>query len=171
MQEIIKERKVYNSGEILDELHLGVQRSLRQKETQNRDGMDAALCVLNQSTQTLQYSGAKNPLLAVQQKEVLYLKGTRQSIGGFQDLKPFEVHTIALDGEGFFFLYSDGFQDQFGGEEKRKFMSKRFRKLLLSLAVQGDIDIREELYQTLTNWRRMGKEAQTDDVLVLGFKA
>jgi len=171
LQEIIKERKVYNSGEILDELHLGVQRSLRQKETQNRDGMDTALCVLDQKAQTLQYSGAKNPLLAVQQKEMLYLKGTRQSIGGFQDLKPFEVHTIALDGEGFFFLYSDGFQDQFGGEEKRKFMSKRFRKLLLSLASQETVTIKEALWEKIETWRKAGEEPQTDDVLVLGFKA
>jgi serine phosphatase RsbU (regulator of sigma subunit) len=171
LQEIIKERKVYNSGKILDELHLGVQRSLRQKETQNRDGMDAALCVLDENAQMLQYSGAKNPLLGMQKSGEIYLKGTRQSIGGFQDLKPFEVHTIALDGEGFFFLYSDGFQDQFGGEEKRKFMSKRFRKLLISLVEEKITTPKETLLQHLENWRTVGEETQTDDILVLGFKA
>lgn len=171
LQEIILERHEKDPAKILDILHYAVQRSLHQKESGNQDGMDAALVCISPAEKKMEFAGARNPLLGLQGEKVIHIPGERQSIGGQQDLRPFVTHTLMLDGNGRFFLYSDGFQDQFGGKENRKYMSQHFRQRLIDAAHLPMEDIQQNLQTELEEWMQRGKEAQIDDILVLGFRA
>lgn len=171
LQEIILERHEKDPGRVLDHLHYAVQRSLHQKESGNEDGMDIAMVVITPSKNEMYFAGARNPLLGIQGDEIIYIQGERQSIGGQQDLRPFVTHTVTLDGNGRFFLYSDGYQDQFGGKENKKYMSRSFRKKLTDLAHLPMQEVKVSLHDELTEWMKEGDEFQIDDILVLGFRA
>lgn len=172
LNEIVCARKITSADRILVELHKGVSSALKQQENQNRDGMDMALCVIDKKNKMLEYAGAKNPLLCVEDGKMHRILADKMPIGGIEDEdlqeKIFSKHKIDLKTEKVFYMYSDGYADQFGGEEKKKFMSKPFRELLLSIHRKPFDDQEKILDKTLTDW--MGDEPQVDDVLVVGFK-
>lgn len=156
---------------ILDELSDAVRLTLQQEKTANRDGMDMALCVYDKARHTLEFAGAKNPLVYIQNGELHRIKGDRMPIGGKKlGTDRYQTHRIPLaePGQNYFYIFSDGFQDQFGGEKGRKFMSKRFRKLLFDIHQLPMAEQRNRLETALTDWQ--GKEDQVDDVLVIGFR-
>ena len=156
---------------ILNELHKGVRRTLKQDITENRDGMDMSICVINKIERTVQYAGAENPLLYIQNGEVAQLKGDRNPIGGLQTEKKrtFTAHTIKVDKPSWFYIFSDGFIDQFGGPKGRKFLVANLRKLLMDIHEKPMIEQRQILDDAFNDW--IGEEhKQIDDVLVIGFK-
>jgi serine phosphatase RsbU (regulator of sigma subunit) len=165
----IVRRGVHDSDKILNHLHEGIRKSLNQDETQNRDGMDMALCVIDPVNKTLEYSGAQNPLLYVQDGQLYRVKANKFPVGGFQiDDHNFTKQIINLDKPTTFYLFSDGFTDQFGGPHGRKFMAKNFRDLLYEIHEMPMDEQRKILELVLNEW--MGNNEQTDDVLVIGFK-
>ena len=138
--------------------------------TSNQDGMDMALCAINHAKKEVQFAGAKNGLVYIQNGELKQIKGDKMPIGG-RDLykgKTFTAHTISIEQPTHFYIFSDGFQDQFGGESNRKFMIKRFRQLLLEIHQKPMSEQHEILKTSLKEWR--GEHKQLDDVLVVGFK-
>lgn len=156
---------------ILNELHKGVRRTLKQDITENRDGMDMALCVINKIERTVQYAGAENPLLYIQNGEIQQIKGDRNPIGGLQTEKKrvFTSHTIKVNKPSWFYIFSDGFIDQFGGSKGRKFLIANLRKLLMEIHKKPMIEQRQILDDAFNEW--IGeKHKQIDDVLVIGFK-
>lgn len=155
---------------ILGELHKEVKLLLKQDSNNNQDGMDVALCMIDNDRQVLNFSGAKNPLVYVQDGELITVKGDKTSIGGSskEDNKVFKNHKVLVDEPTTFYIFSDGFQDQFGGEEGRKFMIKRLRELLLEVHEKPMEEQRQILDQRLKDW--MGKHKQIDDILLMGFK-
>lgn len=157
---------------ILDILHIGVSRELKQQQTNNKDGMDIALCKINFDSKTVDFAGAKNPLVYVKNNEINIIKGDKFPIGGatFKKRTPFKRHSVSFaDSPTSFYLYSDGFQDQFGGKDGTKYMSKKFRDLLFSISEKPMTEQKEILKQTLSDW--MGdKYHQIDDILIIGFK-
>lgn len=156
---------------MLSGLHMGIQKTLRQKETQNRDGMDITICCIDHSRKVLEFAGAKNPLVYFQDGEMHLIKGDRMPVGGLQKEKRrvFTKHEIDLVGkETIFYIFSDGFQDQFGGPRDRKFGGKRFRSLLESIHSTPLHEQKTVLETTLTDWK--GEQEQIDDVLVIGAK-
>lgn len=174
LNEIILKQQITEPDEILDRLSLAVQESLRQKNSNSHEGMDMALCAIDKTQNILQFAGARNPLLYFENGEKYLIKGSRKPVGGYQVTKVynFEKHEVELKIGQVFYLYSDGYEDQFGGvtenSKGRRFMGKRFRELLaknhqLPLDNQADI-----LDQTLINWIGTGK--RIDDITVLGFK-
>ncbi|MEM6297626.1 MAG: PAS domain-containing protein, partial [Bacteroidota bacterium] len=171
LDQMVKMMGLTSPEMMLSGLHMGVQKNLRQKETQNRDGMDIAICCWDRGQQVLEFAGAKNPIFYIQDGEAHLLKGDRTPIGGIQKEKRrmFTKHKIDLkDKETTFYLFSDGFQDQFGGENDRKFGGKRFRALLESIHTLPMKEQQEILLQTHDNWR--GDGSQLDDILVTGIK-
>jgi len=157
---------------ILSVLNFGVRNQLKQKDTDNRDGMDMAICLYNQKKNTLEYSGAKNPLIYVQEGELFQIKGDYMPIGGFfkeDDERDYTKHTIKIDKPTTFYIFTDGFSDQIGGKQGRKYLSKFFRELLLEIS-ESSLDKQEEILEKrLKDW--MGNEyTQIDDILVIGFK-
>ena len=154
---------------ILEELHRGVRFTLKQKETNNQDGMDLAMCVFDQNTHVLEFSGAKNPLLYIQDGEIKQIKGDTNGIGGKSDEHVFTLHSLTIDRPTYCYIFSDGFIDQFGGDAGRKFMIGQFRNLLLDIHKLPMREQQEILDKTIREW--MGhKYNQIDDILVIGFK-
>lgn len=156
---------------ILERLNTLVVDALRQETTQNRDGMDIALCTLDERENTLCFAGANNPLLLVQDGKAKRIKGDRQAIGGKQrDQMSFTEHCFSLEQPATFYLFSDGFQDQFGGEENTKFMSKRFREFLFEGHELPFEAQHARLDQALQQWMNAANTRQTDDIIVFGAR-
>jgi len=180
LHEIVILRNIMEADKILNELHLGVRTILRQAETENRDGMDVSLCVVHRTTGIfaephLEFAGAKNPLVYIQDNELHVVRGDKFPIGGKQleNQRLFTKHIITLDKPTSFYIFSDGFQDQFGGTKGRKFMRKRFYNLLHEIHLLSADVQKKQLENTLLNWMHPedGTEyRQIDDVLVIGAK-
>ncbi len=137
-----------------------------------RDGMDISICTIDTESNQLFFAGARNPLVYIQEDEMKMIKGDRMSIGQTFTRKfrarDFTHHKIDISIPTTFYMYSDGYQDQFGGKDKRKFYSKNLRKLLLELHQEPMKKQRLQLKRTLFRWRGLNK--QTDDVTVFGFR-
>jgi serine phosphatase RsbU (regulator of sigma subunit) len=169
LDEII-DKGIHKPGEILQDLNKGIRKALRQEETDNRDGMDMALCVYNPKDKTIDYAGAKNPLVYIANGEVERIRGDKDSIGGGSSAElNFTTHSLKTDGNTWVYLFSDGFIDQFGGTDGRKFMIKNFINLLQHIHTLPGCEQREILKITFNEWKRK-EYPQVDDVLVIGFK-
>lgn len=168
-------KKARNANVILDYLNEGVVDTLREKgstigKSKVKDGMDLALCVIDFKNMKLEFAGANNPLCIIRNKEIIQIKGDRQPIGGSfdEELPKFTNHEFDLQKGDVLYTFSDGYPDQFGGHDGRKFMVKKFRELLLEIHQNPIEDQEQILDDILEKWR--GKEEQVDDILVMGVK-
>ncbi|MEM6299481.1 MAG: SpoIIE family protein phosphatase, partial [Bacteroidota bacterium] len=175
LHEITAVRKITDAKEIIEALDAGTIEALHQEHNKNQDGMDLALCVVDPKAGVMDFVGAKNPLLYVQNGEYHHIKGSRFSIGGTvkaNQKKVFEVHRVSLNDPTTVYIFTDGFQDQFGGENEDKFMVKQFREFIYSLHDLPMKQQQEKLHQTLESWMcptPTCKHDQVDDILVMGF--
>jgi PAS domain S-box-containing protein len=159
-------------GEILDRLDHGVTHTLRQdnSDSSTRDGMDIALCKINLKKNTLHYAGAHRPLYYTQNGELLEIKGDKFPIGGgqYKGRTNFTTTEISVQpGDGAYFC-SDGFPDQFGGPDNRKFSPKRIRDIITGNPGMNMSQIHQVFDQEFEAWK--GDTKQTDDVLMIGIK-
>jgi len=175
LNEIVILRQILEPHLILEHLHEGIQSTLRQQETENRDGMDLAICVVDENAKQLQFAGAKNPLIIIENGEVQQIKADKLSVGGRSRniQSTFTTHSVGINPNAAFYIFSDGFQDQFGGPDGRKFMVKRLKELLAEISdkpmEEQHLRLEWELDQW-QNWPRKTKERQMDDILLIGFK-
>ncbi|WP_045114403.1 SpoIIE family protein phosphatase, partial [Microscilla marina] len=173
LNQIVKQQGVTKPNEILFKLHKNIRQSLKQETTGNRDGMDISLVTIDHAQKTVNFAGAKNPLLYIQSGKLHLVKGDKHSIGGEQreDERSFTNHQISIDTDEStsFYLFSDGFQDQFGGSEGKKYMVSQFRDLLLSIHHLPMHTQKEHMEKAFSDWLGTDYE-QLDDVLVMGFK-
>lgn len=156
---------------ILDELNKSVSHTLHQiDETSTKDGMDMSLASIDFNTNTIEFSGAYNPLFLVRNNEVIEIKGDRFPIGSVMgnEVKKFTNHELKLQSGDYIYLFSDGYADQFGGQKGKKFMYKQFRSLLIQSASLKPDAQRKLLDETLSGWQ--GNHEQVDDILVIGVK-
>ncbi len=171
LHETVEIQGIISPATILDILNESVRRYLKQEETQNRDGMDMTICSIDKTTKQLIFAGANNPLLHIYDGKMERIKGDRSPIGGFNiKQKPFTEHIIDVKEDSTFYMYSDGFQDQFGGEAGGKYMSKRFQNFLKQISDLPAKQQKEALRRELKEWQVAGKEKQIDDILVIGFR-
>jgi serine phosphatase RsbU (regulator of sigma subunit) len=169
LNRIVLELGVVEPHEILNQLHLGVRKSLKQDVSQSRDGMDIVFAAIDQEKKKLWFAAANNPLIRIRGGEVEEFKADKYSIGGLQteSERKFTGHELDIQPGDKYYLYSDGFQDQFGGENGRKYMTKRFKQYLTTIAPKPVEVQRDLLDKEITTW--MGtKYEQLDDVLVIG---
>jgi len=155
---------------ILDMKNDYVQKALKQEQTENQDGMDMTLCTIDKERKIVEFAGAKNPLVYIQNGELFQIKGDKQSIGGRKTVKdkPFNNYEISYaEHETYFYIFSDGFQDQFGGPSNRKFMVKRLRDLIIEHYTKSMREQEKILNYTIEGW--MKDVEQTDDIIVIGF--
>ncbi|TAE18527.1 MAG: hypothetical protein EAZ95_04015 [Bacteroidetes bacterium] len=171
LEQIVLERDIVQADLILNELHRSIRKALKQKETHNHDGMDLSLIVIDSTAGKVEFAGAKNPLVYIQNQKLHTIKGDKMPIGGEQREKEriFTLHTIALlpDSPTHFYLFSDGFQDQFGGQADKKFGIAQMRNMLFAIHTQDLASQHEHLTHTFAQW--LGRGKQIDDVLVLGL--
>jgi len=164
-----------NAGQILDDLHLGVRKTLKQDrdDTEARDGMDIALCKINFETKTLHFSGAHRPLYYLNnQKELVKYRGTPQAIGGKPTRKgkekEFEDHEIQFNAGEKVFFFSDGLPDQIGGDAGRKYRPGRIEELITANPDYSMAQYKELFEKDFIEWK--GANKQVDDILLIGIE-
>jgi len=171
LNQIILEKNIEQPGEILSKLNQGVKFAFTQDgEQEAQDGMDMILAVLDKKKMQLEFAGANNPLIFIRDGELDVKKADRTSIGGdtSMDFK-FENFTVDVKNGDVFYLFSDGYPDQFGGIKGKKFMMRKYKQMILDNH-QKPMSEQHDIYQAeLVDW--MGDEhEQIDDVLVIGVK-
>jgi serine phosphatase RsbU (regulator of sigma subunit) len=165
-------QKARKASEILDALNEGVISTLNENKSEGsiKDGMDMALCVFNFKKKKVEFAGANNPLLLVRDNQMTKIRGDRFPIGAFEGDKSqkFKNNEIDLKDGDCLYLFSDGYADQFGGLENKKFMSRRFEELLLQISCMPLETQKGILVEKLREW--MGTNEQVDDILVIGIR-
>lgn len=182
LKDIIRKVDMMNAAQILDKLREQVISSLHQrgKSGEAHDGLDIALCILNRENEALQYAGAYNPLLIIRRKpepHYVEIKADKMPIGIYMTkTKPFINHAIDVMPGDIFYLFSDGYIDQIGGPQGRKFMIKRFRNLLVEISHKSLQEQKEHLQKTLIDWQNHISPitnkpySQVDDILVMALR-
>lgn len=169
--QIVREQHIYAPDKILGELHRRVVISLNTniEKRSSMDGMDIGLLVVNKKNRTALFSGAVRPLVTVKHGFLEVYKGDRYSIGGIKDMDtPFTLHELQLTPGSNVYLFSDGYADQFGGPDRKKFMLKKFHDLLTQVSGKPMQEQEKDIRETYLSWK--GGNEQVDDVLVIGLR-
>lgn len=157
---------------ILDQLRDRIRQSLHQASdhpASSFDGMDISLCVYETETKKLQFAGAHNPLYVMRNGNIQIIPADKQDIGSkLLEFKPFQNHTLDIEPGDSLYLFTDGFPDQFGGPQNKKYKTSRFRHFLESIQKHSMQDQATQLEIELLEW--MGDYPQIDDILVMGVR-
>ena len=135
-----------------------------------RDGMDMGLCVIDHENGVLNFAGAVNELYVIRNNEINSYKGSRSPLGRFSDgntAPNYNTIQILIQPDDMVYLFSDGYVDQFGGPDLKKFKYRRFRHLLLNIHNLQAEDQKAILHQKLEDWK--GSLEQVDDIVIMGF--
>lgn len=171
LSSIVETEGKTNPAEILQEMNKRTKASLQNKEASvtANDGMDLALCSIDFKYETLYYSGAYRPLVFISDGELKELKGDKHSIGGISEFDTvFTLHEVRIKKGDTFYIYSDGYADQFGGHKNRKYMAGKLKEFLLEISSKDMSEQQQLLSENHFNWR--GDNEQVDDLLVIGFR-
>ncbi len=164
----VENQNILEPSQILYALDTSVREALHQETSNTNDGMDAAILVIDEETKKVSYSGAKIPLIFVRNGKTERIKGSSFSIGGKNNLKKqkeFYTQTLDFEEKDRFILFSDGYQDQFGGEKDRKFMSKNLIQHIEESSKLCCAEQYQFLKNNFLNWK--GENNQTDDVILV----
>lgn len=159
------------ASEILNQLREHIIQSLHQagSESENKDGMDISLVIIDFQGMHLQFAGAHNPLYVIRNGELIQFPGDPMPIGVYKTSgKPFTNHELDLRENDLLYLFTDGYYDQFGGSKGIKMMSANFRNYLLEICHQPMLEQKRLLEEFYDTWK--GKRDQMDDVTVIGFR-
>jgi PAS domain S-box-containing protein len=172
LNQIINQMGITRPAEILNNLHKGVRATLKQdeEESTSRDGMDIAVVVYNADTGVAEYAGANLPFYYYQDWEVHEVKADKKSIGGEQleEERIFTNHEIKLKPGDAFYLFTDGFVDQLGGPDDKRFSTRRFRDLIMRTQHESPNTQRALLNLEWKDWKE--DREQLDDITVVGVK-
>lgn len=171
LNEIASDPSIKHTDEILNVLRDFVIRSLNQtgKEGESKDGMDIAIARIDLKTGMLEFSGANNPLFLIRKGELIEFPPDKMPIGiHIKAEEPFTRHEVVLEEGDLMYLFSDGFSDQFGGPEMRKYMKKQLKDYLLRIS-QQPMDQQQRLIEE-ESARWMGDLEQIDDQLIIGLR-
>ncbi len=168
-------KKLRTPAEILDKLNIGVRSALNQKENASpdsqEDGMDITLCLIDKESRTIQIAAANHVAYCVHDGLIETIEGDMASVGGSITSETnggFANHVMSYTKGSRLYMFSDGYQDQFGGEENKKFLGVHFKKLLFETSTLPMEQQLAVLDKTFEDWK--GKRKQIDDVLVLGLE-
>ena len=162
-----------DTSEILKYLNKGIKNSLHQSDSieSTRDGMDIAICSVDTKSRTVKYAGANRPLWIIRKGEAVVeeIKATKKSIGGFtEDNQHFDSHEIKFQQGDTFYISTDGYADQFGGQDRKKLMTKIFKDILINIQDKSMPEQEKYLDRYVENWR--ADIEQVDDILVVGVR-
>lgn len=171
LSEITVGGRIPGAASILDKLRNNVITALRQqgKEGEAQDGMDIALCIIEDHEGKMNFAGANNPLYYIRDGEIHIIKGDRMPIGIHINAgSPFTDHTMKIEKDDAFYIFSDGMADQFGGPDNKKLKNAAMQQLLLSVSRHPFARQKELIEKAFDEW--MGENEQVDDILLIGFR-
>jgi len=164
----VREYQITEPAKILDKIKELVIETFEESNEEVNDGMDICLCKLNTKTNELEYAGANNSLYIVRNKKLIDYKADKQPIGTHIHNNPFTNHKMDLQPNDSIYLFTDGYADQFGGKNGKKFKYKPFKELLVSISEKSLSDQKKHLSSTFNNWK--GDLEQIDDICIIGIK-
>lgn len=169
LNEIVKSENITEPDLILSRLDKKIRVALHQDDTNNKESADISLVSIDLENKILTYAGAKNPLYLQQGKEFKVIQASPRHVGGHMNKHlSFEKHIIELKEPTTCYLFSDGYQDQFGGENNSKFLKKRFREFIKEIIHLPMAEQKRILEEKLEDWK--GSQPQTDDILIIAFR-
>jgi serine phosphatase RsbU (regulator of sigma subunit) len=172
LENAVKNKFNQQPASILDSLNeeLITVMSQEQGKSSVKNGMDIALITVDKTNMQLEYAGAHLPLYLIRNGELSEIKADKMSIGSFRENEKihFSNHLQELKKNDLIYMFSDGFADQIGGPNRKKFYYSTLKDLLLSIHQLEMKEQKERLDEVFTNWK--GKLSQTDDVLAMGIK-
>ncbi len=164
----VREFGLQMPNEILNKVNDLVEETFSNSENEVADGMDVSMCVLDEEEKKLFFAGANNPLWIIRKGELIEYPADKQPIGKFEHKHDFTLHTIDLMDGDTIYIFSDGFADQFGGENGKKMKYSRFKELLLTGHFFTMPEQRQRLNVEFEKWK--GDLEQLDDVCVIGVR-
>ena len=170
LNEIVNGKHILMPDQIIENLRQGIIKSLNQvaEEDSIKDGMDIAVCVVDFDKNILWYAGANNPLYLVRGAELIHYRADKMPVAIHYKMGPFALHKIELQKGDAFYIFSDGYADQFGGPKQKKFMSMQLKETLIAMAGKQMLQQGERLSEIFEEWR--GGSPQVDDVTLIGVK-
>ncbi len=181
LNQIVTISKITDPGEILLRMHHSVANALNQKSSNNKDGMDIALCTIDTKTNKLYFAGANNPLVMILNDEMQIIKGNKYGIGGFSAMiykkrielssdivEMYNTHEFNIEPDTDVYIFSDGFQDQVGGNKSRKLGTRKFYELLKLNHKAEPGRQKKQLLKFYEDWK--GENEQVDDIVIVGIK-
>ena len=170
LNEITNNISDISPANVLNELRKHIIHTLKQdtQKITTMDGLDIALCVIDTDNHEIQFAGANNPLYVVHNSELIEYRSDKMPIGYALEYHEFTNKTIELVRGDTFYIFSDGYMDQFGGEKNKKFKPQRFQNLIKEIHDKPMEEQREILYMTLEEWK--GDQDQVDDIIIIGFR-
>jgi serine phosphatase RsbU (regulator of sigma subunit) len=170
LNEIINGKHILEPDQIIENLRQGIIKSLKQvaEEDSIKDGMDIAVCVVDFDKNILWYAGANSPMYHVRGGELTHYRADKMPVAIHYRMEPFTLHKIDLQKGDAFYIFSDGFADQFGGPNQKKFMSMQLRETLVTMSGVPMLQQGERLNKIFEEWR--GDSPQIDDVTLIGVR-
>lgn len=179
LNRIVHDKEIHEPHLILQKINVLLRASMRQSETDMQDGMDICICSFfkneaNYGYTSLQYAGSMIPLWYVRRQAMHEIKADKIWISGQISPKhtniEYQVHTLLLDEALTLYFFTDGFADQFGGTNNKRIGKKMLQQILLEIQDKPLVEQKNYLEDFLTNWQKLGREAQTDDITLIGIR-
>lgn len=174
LRNITNVQGINDAAEILNRLHSGVNdtfaKGVGDESVVVKDGMDVSFCVLDKENNIIQFAGAFTSLYLIRDNKIIEVKGDRYSVGmgNENEDNQFSSHFITVEPDDMIYIFTDGYVDQFGGPEGKKFKFRRFRHLLLSIHRLPLDEQQKQLKESIDEW--CGNHEQVDDILIIGIK-
>jgi serine phosphatase RsbU (regulator of sigma subunit) len=170
LNEIVNGKHILMPDQIINSLREGIIKALKQvaEEDSIKDGMDIAVCVVDFDSNILWYAGANNPLYLVRGGELTHYRADKMPVAIHYKMLPFTLNKIEIQKGDAFYIFSDGYSDQFGGPKQKKFMSLQLRETLIAMTGKPMLQQGERLNEIFEEWR--GDSPQIDDVTLIGVR-
>ena len=164
----VNEFDINDPAKILDKTRELVIETFSKSGDDVKDGMDISLCVLNKKTKEIKWAGANNPLWILSKGSIEEIKADKQPVGKHEKASPFSSHQFILSKEQTLYLFTDGYADQFGGENQKKFKHKHLKEILIQNEKLPLTEQKQLLYNAFCKWK--GDLEQVDDICIIGIR-
>jgi len=169
LNQIIGNGVVDNPSEILEYLDKSARKVYTRKDDAYiKDGMDIGICAIDMDSRRLEFSGAFSSVYIVRDDKLTEIRGNKFILGMKPEGASYSCQESALAGNDVIYFFTDGYADQFGGPENKKFMYRRFRYLLTTINRLSLPEQKVILHDTFLSWK--GNNEQVDDILVIGVR-